>query len=332
MPKSARQGDSMSNSSINGTHRFSFVPGFFEDYSRIAEDSPDNKISTQPALGILSRDYDYSSNNLVHDKELPQWAKFEHYIKYLNQKHVDDGISYKLVYVIRHGRGVHNVKMDELKVSEEAGKLEIVDGKALNWKNHWSHKDGDGKVKWDDARLVNEGIEEAKMLSKLWLDEAQRDALPLPGTIYTSPLARCLDTTKLVYTPIMDMRGRRLEPIVKEKLRERITDHTCDRRSSRSWIKQNYPNYIIEEGFSELDTSWKADSAESLEQHIDRIQQLLDDIFAHDTSPIISLTTHSYTITALLAVIGYPKFMVNEGTIVALFIKAEKTAVDTSAS
>ncbi|OTB18143.1 hypothetical protein K445DRAFT_73316 [Daldinia sp. EC12] len=316
----------MGNSHISGTYKFSFVPGFFEDYAEIAKTSLDGKLSTQPALGILSRDYDGIGSNLGYNKEDPQWARFEKYIQYLNQRHIDDGISYKLMYVIRHGRGIHNVKMDELKQSEEAGQLEIVNGIPLNWKNYWSHKDGDDKVIWADAQLVDEGIAEAQALSKLWLDEAQKDALPLPGTIYTSPLARCLDTTKLIYTPVLTMHGRRLEPIVKENLRERITDHTCDRRSSRSWIKQNYPDYIIEEGFSELDTSWKANTSESLEQHINRTQILLDDIFAHDTSPIISLTTHSYTITALLAVLGYPKFMVNEGTIVALFVKAEKAA------
>ncbi|KAI1660575.1 phosphoglycerate mutase-like protein [Daldinia decipiens] len=328
----------MGDSVIGGTHKFSFVPGFFEDYAQIANALPDGKISTQPALGILSRDYDSLGADLQFNKGAPQWVRFEKYIQYLNHQHIDDGISYKLMYVIRHGRGIHNVKMDELKISEETGQIELVDGIPLNWKNHWSHKDGDDKVTWADAQLVDEGITEAKNLSKLWLDEDQRDVLPLPGTIYTSPLARCLDTTKLVYAPVMNMHGKPLRPVIKENLRERITDHTCDRRSSRSWIKQNYPSYIIEEGFSELDTSWKADKSESLEQHVKRIQQLLDDIFAHDTSPIISLTTHSYTITALLAVIGYPKFMVNEGTIVALFVKAdkaekaEKVATESSAS
>ncbi|KAI1469828.1 phosphoglycerate mutase-like protein [Daldinia caldariorum] len=315
----------MGNELTSGVYKFSFVPDFFENYAQIVN-GPDDKLSTRPALGILSRSYDGLGGYLEDDKGRAQWAQFEKYIRHLNQQHIDDGISYKLMYVIRHGRGIHNVKMDELKHSEEAGKLEIVDGKSLNWKNYWSHKEGDGKVVWVDAQLVDEGIAEAKELSKLWLEEAQKDSLPLPDTIYTSPLTRCLETTKLVYEPVMTRHGRRLEPIVKENLRERITDHTCDKRGSRSRIKQNYPNYIIEGGFSEEDMSWKANTSESLEQHINRTQQLLDDIFAHDNSPIISLTTHSYTITALLSVIGYPKFMMNEGTIVALFVKAEKAA------
>lgn len=135
MSKSAPQEkDSMGNSIIGGTHNFSFVPGFFEDYAQIANTLPDGKISTQPALGILSRDYDSLGTDLQFDKGAPQWVRFEKYIQYLNRQHIDDGISYKLMYVIRHGRGIHNVKMDELKISEETGQLELVDGIPLNWK------------------------------------------------------------------------------------------------------------------------------------------------------------------------------------------------------
>ncbi|KAI1397992.1 phosphoglycerate mutase-like protein [Hypoxylon fuscum] len=322
-----------SHNASQHVYKFSSVPDFFEDYAKIAESSPDGKASTQPALGILKRDYGGPNTDPELNEEAgQQWIRFASYITHLNKQHPNDGISYKLMYVIRHGRGVHNVKMDELKLSEEAGQLETYDGKPKNWKNYWSRLDGDGKVIWSDAKLVEEGEKEAQELASLLFDEAQKDALPLPGSIYTSPLARCLETTRLVYESVMAKRGKCLQAIVKENLRERITDHTCDRRSSRSWIESNYPKFIIEQGFSESDTSWKADKAESLEQHIARAQQLLDDIFANDTSPIISLTTHSYAITAILAVIGHPKFLVNEGTIVPLFVKAEKAASNASLS
>ncbi|KAI0376607.1 phosphoglycerate mutase-like protein [Hypomontagnella monticulosa] len=306
-------------------YEFSSVPGFFEDNAKIAKSLPNGKVSTQPALGIIERDYDGPSiETTSNNGRAQQWTRFAKYLDYLNERDASEGISYKLMYVIRHGRGIHNVKMDELKQAEAAGTIETVDGKPLNWKNHWAHVDGDGKVVWADALLVDEGIAQAKKLAELWLDEAERDALPLPGTIYTSPLARCLQTTKYVYTPIMTQNGKELQPIIKENLRERITDHTCDRRSSRLWIKGKFPNYIIEEGFAELDESWDPNSFETLEQHVSRIQQLFDDIFANDTSPIISLTTHSYAMTAILALLGYDKFMVNEGTLVPIFVKAKK--------
>ncbi|KAI1414473.1 phosphoglycerate mutase-like protein [Hypoxylon sp. FL1857] len=298
--------------SLGHIHTFSYVLGFFEDYVEIANSSPDGKVLTQPALGIIKRDYNRSDADSAPIQE------------YLNREHVNDGISYKLIYVIRHGRGVHNVEMDALKLSEIEGQLKAIDGISLNWNNYWSRKDGNGEVVWADAQLVEEGILQAQSLAKLWLEEAKKDALPLPNTVYTSPLARCLETTKQVYSTVMAKHGRLLRPIIKEDLRERITNHTCDRRSSRSWIERNYPDYIIEDGLSELDRSWNADTSESFEQHTVRTQRLLDDIFLHDSSPIISLTTHSYTITSLLAVVKHPKFRVNEGTIVPLFVKAER--------
>ncbi|KAI1764999.1 phosphoglycerate mutase-like protein [Hypoxylon sp. FL1150] len=312
---------------------FSYVPNIFKDYTEIAESSPNGKVSTQPNLGILERAYDVSTaDSAPNGRTDPQWVRLANYIQHLNKRHAEDGISYKLVYLIRHGRGIHNVKMDELKASEEAGTIEQIDGNPANWKNYWSHQDGDGQVTWVDAHLVDKGIAEATNLSKLWLDETEKDALPLPVTIYTSPLARCLETTKLVYTNVLAAHGKHLQPIVKENLRERITDHTCDRRSSRSWIVSNYPDYIIEYGFSESDKSWNAHASETLEEHIARMQRLFDDIFTHDPSPIISLTTHSYTVSAILALVGYPKFLVNEGTIVPLLIRAEKATPNTPPS
>ncbi|KAI6088549.1 phosphoglycerate mutase-like protein [Hypoxylon rubiginosum] len=308
------------------TYKFSYVPGVFEDYAEIAKLSPNGKVSTQPSLGILEQVYDVpTKESALNEKIEPQWVQFANYVRHLNKKHAEGGISYKLIYLIRHGRGIHNVKMDELKASEEAGTLEQIDGKLANWKNYWSHQNGDGKVTWVDPYLVDKGILEAADLSKLWLYEARKDALPLPETVYTSPLARCLETTKLVYTKVLAEHGRRLQPVVKERLRERITNHTCDKRSRRSWIENNYPDFIIEDGFSEFDESWNANASESLEQHIARMQQLFDDIFTHDTSPVISLTAHSYTITAILAVVGYPEFLVTEGTIVPLLVRAEST-------
>ncbi|OTA67991.1 phosphoglycerate mutase-like protein [Hypoxylon sp. EC38] len=312
---------------VSKIHKFSYISSFFENCVEIANSSPSGKVSTLPSLGIIKRDYDGPKRDSVpNEQSAEQWSRFASYVEYLNHQHLNDGISYKLIYVIRHGRGVHNVRMDELKILEKEGQFKLIDGIPLNWKNYWARKEGNGNVIWADAQLVEDGIIQAQNLAKLWLEEDEDDALPLPKTIYTSPLARCLETTKHVYSPAMAKYGRNFQPIIKEDLRERLTTHTCDRRSSRSWIELNYPGYVIEEGFPELDTRWDADTPETLEQHIIRTQRLLDDIFTNDTSPIISLTTHSYTITSILAVVGYPKFLVNEGTIVPLFVKAEKVA------
>jgi hypothetical protein len=116
--------------------------------------------------------------------------------------------------------------------------------------------------------------------------------------------------------------------MVKEYLRERLTIHTCDRRSSRSWIEQQYPRYIIENGFEENDTLWDAEVPETPEKHVARKQSLLEDIFDTDDSQFISLTTHSYAVSAILEAVGAPHFRVGEGVMVPLFIRAEKITLD----
>lgn len=181
-----------------------------------------------------------------------------------------------------------------------------------------------GQVNWVDAKLVDAGIKDAKTLSRFLVNASHSDSMPLPCTIYTSPLARCLETTKLAYQDVMTQHGKPFRPVVKELLRERLTGHTCDRRSSKSWIAENYPDYCIEDGFVEDDRLWweHRDPAEGPDEHIERKQRLLEDIFATDGSPIVSLTTHSYAVTGIHRAVGCADYRVAEGTMVPLLVKA----------
>jgi broad specificity phosphatase PhoE len=313
-------------------YKFSFVDGFFIDYVKAAEQCPGAKVTTQPHLGILDREYDGERPDRPDDAQrVPQWERFTDYINRLNE-HSEQGESYKLLFIIRHGFGVHNEVME--KVGSEAWKvskaLNLSRNKAKRKQSDWSHRNGDGDLIWADAHLVDAGINQAQNLARFWIESEHHDGMPLPETLYTSPLARCLETTKLVFTPVLRSHQRSPQPIVKEFLREYLTDHTCDRRSSKSWIHENYPDYIMEDGFTEEDILWKTDKTETLEEHVIRKQRLLEDIFAHDESPFISLTTHSYAISALLKVVGAPKFRVGEGVMVPLFVKAEKVAKDSA--
>lgn len=123
--------------------------------------------------------------------------------------------------------------------------------------------------------------------------------MPVPSRHYTSPLARCLETTRLAFSERKGTGGVRA--IVKENLRERMGFHTCDKRGSRTWIHENYPSYQIEDGPAEQDELWNSNVRESLEEHALRINEVLQDIFANDEEAIISLTSHSGAIRALYA-------------------------------
>lgn len=186
---------------------------------------------------------------------------------------------------------------------------------------------------WADAHLVEKGIQQVTELGLLWKTAVGEQKVPVPGTLYTSPLTRCLQTTRLVFGGVVGDGARSTfddlsRPIIKENLRERMTDHTCDRRSLRTWIADSYPDYLIEAGFAERDELWRADRWEPFEEHVARKQAVLEDIFATDENHVVSLTVHTMAIVAILDAVGAPHFRVREGTTVPLVVKA--TRIDAS--
>lgn len=206
-----------------------------------------------------------------------------------------------------------------------------VDYSDYSWmflaQRYWSHLDGDGVVTWLDAELVDTGIRQAKDLSAFWADATTTQKVPFPESFYTSPLRRCLETSRLVFGGLVEERGQELRPLVKEGLRERMTDHTCDKRSPKEWIESAYPRYFIEPGFTKEDQLWKADRFETTEEHLARKQQVLNEIFSTDASQFVSLTVHSYAIAAILGVGGQEEFRVREGSTIALLVRGDRTDV-----
>ena len=148
--------------------------------------------------------------------------------------------------------------------------------------------------------------------------------VPLPESIYTSPLSRCLETCRIVFEPVLSSAGQEFQPRVKEGLRERVTDHTCDRRRTKSWIKSSYPHYVLDNDLIENDELWTGDKWETDAEHEARKQGVLEDIWSHEDSSFVALVTHSYAISAILGVVGLPAFRVKEGNCVAILVKGEK--------
>lgn len=130
----------------------------------------------------------------------------------------------------------------------------------------------------------------------------------------------------------MKTHGKPFKPIVKEKIRERFTVHTCDLRRPKSWVAESYPGYIIEETMTEEDpfegqTRWETD-----EEHYARKQAALEEIFSSDANEFISLTVHSWAIGAIMAVCNVPEFKTREGTSIALLVKGERVSATNGTS
>jgi hypothetical protein len=133
---------------------------------------------------------------------------------------------------------------------------------------------------------------------------------------------------------------------VKELFREAIGVHTCDRRSSKTYIHENYPTYTFEQGFVEEDPLWNPVTRETDSAEDKRLRTVLDDVFSHDDSTFISVTSHSGAISSMLRgeflpfifpiearlrgrgrliriVLGHRVFSLNTGAVIPVLVKAE---------
>ncbi|ETS79433.1 hypothetical protein PFICI_09286 [Pestalotiopsis fici W106-1] len=288
--------------------RFQSLKGYF-----IAQESMEGDVEntaqkiTQKDLGLLPRTYLEEVTSSEHDGSKASWPAFAEHVKELN-KNAPDGVSYKVVFVTRHGQGHHNVQ--EAKVGTK------------EWEGHWALLDGDGTVTWADADLTEKGQQQAVETGRIWAELIQEREMPFP-VLYCSPLQRCLKTSRIIYQDLSAKRGRLYRPIVKELLREQMGRHTCDRRSPRSWIQANFPECVFEDGFTEADELFRSDVRETDDEGIAREHVVLEDIFAHEPADFIALTMHSAASRFLMEAIGHEVVRLAPAASIVFLIKGE---------
>ncbi|MCJ1471388.1 hypothetical protein MMC13_000027 [Lambiella insularis] len=257
--------------------------------------------------------FDYTSNDFGL-KPLPTspstdetpWQIFEKRVHHLNQNS-DPNIQYKVLFMGRHGQGVHNV-------------AEKLYGTPM-WNCKYSLHDGDATMQWADAHLTPLGIQQAQTAHAFWAAQLAREKMPAPQSYYASPLDRCLATANITFAGLALPADRPYEPTL---LRETHGLHTCDRRSSRSYIRTRYPNFRIEASLSEEDELWTAELRESDSALDVRLQRLLDDVFENDGATWISFTSHSGAIAGLLRVLGHRPFVLLTGSVIPVLVRAKR--------
>jgi hypothetical protein len=79
---------------------------------------------------------------------------------------------------------------------------------------YWSQQDGNGTSFWKDAALTSKGNDQALAANRFWNEAVNTLKIPIPGTLYTSPLARCLTTINLTFSGVP--LGSHGVPVVKE--------------------------------------------------------------------------------------------------------------------
>jgi broad specificity phosphatase PhoE len=269
-------------SSHKSYFNYTVVPGIFQ------QDDPSTNASTfnftASNFGLIDRAYP-SDSSCPDRKHATQWQKLAHYISSLNRQG-KRGERYTLLFLGRHGEGYHNA-------------AETYFGTPA-WNCYWSIRDGNASVTWADAHLTETGVKQALNVNRFWEHLIEDEKITPPETYYTSPLYRCLDTARLTFSSLKLPRRNPFVPTIKEYFREGISDHTCDRRSNKTYIHANFPSYRFEKGFPEYDPYWTPLHAEtSVDQDI-RSKKVLDDVFLNDESTYVSVTAHSGEIASLL--------------------------------
>ncbi|PIG84318.1 phosphoglycerate mutase family protein [Aspergillus arachidicola] len=260
---------------------FTTVTGYFlQDDPKT---DPDNFDYVSSNFGLIPRSYD-SDTEFDPEGRKTQWERFKYHIDKLNR---DSGpeTQFKLLFLGRHGEGVHNVA--ESKYGTEL------------WDCYWSLQNGDETGTWVDARLTPLGISQAETANQAWRTQIQNN-IPSPQSYYVSPLNRCLATASITFKDLGLPHTEPFRPLIKELLRETLGLHTCDSRSSKTAIAEEYPLYRFEEGFAEEDPLYDPELRESDSARDVRLRELLSDVFAHDESTVVSLTAHSGAITSIL--------------------------------
>ncbi|KAB8233055.1 histidine phosphatase superfamily [Aspergillus alliaceus] len=285
--------------------KFSTVTGYFLQDE--PDTDPENFDYVTSNFGLIPRNYD---TELDPEGHKTQWERFEHHLNRLNRDSSPD-TQFKLLFLGRHGEGVHNVA--ERKYGTEL------------WDCYWSLQDGDETGTWVDARLTDLGISQAQTANKAWKAQIQ-NKIPAPQSYYVSPLNRCLATASVTFKGLGLPHTEPFRPVIKELLRETLGLHTCDSRSSKAAIEQEYPLYRFEDGFAEEDPLYDPKLRESDSARDARLRDLLLDIFARDESTVVSLTAHSGAITSILEVVGHRRFALMTGAVIPVLVRAERVA------
>lgn len=231
-------------------------------------------------------------------------------------KKVEESKNTRLFILARHGQGYHNLAVERY--------TEPI------WDRDWAFKNGDGVAEdWADANLTEKGIEQVKRTGKVVFGELLEGCWP--DSYYSSPLRRCLQTFRYEWeqkvqaeTKVGNKCPKKVDVLIKEKLRETIGIHTCDWRQDKTQTFKECCEPIknlggdckiefsYEENFAEKDPLFSSEHRESDDEIDARIKSALEEIWTRENSKtngekssLISVTCHEGVIRSFLRVLDH---------------------------
>lgn len=178
----------------------------------------------------------------------------------------EKGYEYKVVHLVRHAQGTHNLAVLQLG-GQDGGPEEEYKNEA-----------------WSDARLTELGQKQASSLRPTMMGHRL-------DVVFVSPLSRAIHTGLLAIP-------YRQPFVVEDDLRERIGQHPCDRRRTRAEIKADFPEVDVTPLVSEADDKWSP-AREPMPDLIARTMRVLHKLKSRPETHI-GLVTHNDFLTALL--------------------------------
>ncbi|ODV79586.1 phosphoglycerate mutase-like protein [Suhomyces tanzawaensis NRRL Y-17324] len=229
------------------------------------------------------------------------WTELVAELQALNAQHPHR--KYKLLFLQRHGEGWHNVAP--------------ADYPSDQWACYWQVLNGNSTVEWYDAELTPSGVQQLTSFQQAWASRVASDGVPIPQSYYVSPLRRTLQTWEILWSKLATTR-----PVIKELARETYGIGTESKRHNKEYLQRNYGFADFEAGFSQFDDRWVPDRHESSQHRKYRAQQLLNDIFLHDPSVVVSVVSHSGLIKSVLKVVHHRKWGLQTGQMVPVVVEA----------
>ncbi|KAL9046453.1 MAG: hypothetical protein Q9214_000708 [Letrouitia sp. 1 TL-2023] len=189
----------MCHSATNATFVYESVTGYF------LQDDPDTVAAgfdyTATNFGLKDRAYESDERFDAQHGEKTQWERFEQEVLRLNREDTP-GVRYKVLFLARHGQGLHNMKENFYGRKE--------------WDRYWAAQDGDSESDWIDAHLTELGIQQALAANAFWKRQMAEQNIPTPQRYYTSPMYRCLETASRTFSNLDLPPDRLFKPVVKE--------------------------------------------------------------------------------------------------------------------
>ncbi|KAL9053662.1 MAG: hypothetical protein Q9162_004613 [Coniocarpon cinnabarinum] len=277
---------------------YSLVAGYFQQDDTRTQDWVFD--FTQSNFGLVTE-------SLGNGASMTPWQSFDEFLSSLN-KNANKGETFRLLFIGRAAESKHNVA---------SGKYGPPD-----FDNFKSRHPGDAQFNWTDPQITTRGKVQTERNNAFMAQQLSEQKMPAPQSYYVSPLARTLDTAKKTFSTLDLPLDRPFRPVVKEDLRETHGIRMCDKRSSKTWISENFPNYRIEDGFPDDDLRWDANWRETPDDHRARTWRFMNEVFENDKSTYISFTAHIGSIRTIMEIVGHRDWPIKMGEMMPMLIRA----------